>query len=201
MNTVKVWNTRFLIIGITLAILAIVNYCFNLNTQTFLMSSALGFVVCLFGCLLVKQVKDDIKIVGVPVIRETINGCVIKYEIPGLVVSEVSYALSELNKWKEKNNFDWSKNKNSELIVTFSNPSKSKVSIVEYVIEDKIDILEYSGLFTYYMNDKKRFCKINDIQLGNLNLGIVPNIDDIVNKECHLWIKNNQIIGLDIIGG
>lgn len=206
-NSLKYWNTRALVLSITLMFIGYATVGIK-DTRSSIIVSGLALIVCLVVCLMVRPVQNIVEACGNSVIEERINDLRIDYNIPGVKVSDINRALEALEKWKEENAFDWIDNKKKVLRVYFGNADMSKISVIvtdrnPCTLENMSESIrerEYSGLFRYYMSDTKvRMCKIDDIQLLCLDLGVVPSIDTINNKNVYIKIVRNKIIDYKVL--
>ena len=217
-DTIKVWNIRFLVMGLLSLVIGNILLKLNLEEQTTLIVSLLDFVVCLFFCLSIKQVKNNIEVVETPIIIMTINGYTINYDIKGIRYDDIVRCKDALNDWKKEHEFSFIYNRGTALVAQFKDTGKTEIEIIEVPSYQNTSesLIEYSGIFSYYMKNGVRQYKVDDIQLGELSFGVIDNIDDYANKKCHLWLlrepnnkrKSNDdpldvtsIVGINVIGG
>lgn len=206
-DSVKIWNIRVLVVSLTLFILGLVTFNLNLSTQFTYIISLLAFVVCLIVCLCVRQVKNNVDVIETPIIIQTVNGCEIQYDVKGVRLEDIERCLDYLENWKREHNFEFLSHRTTGLIVEFKDILKQEPFVLEipdYLVEEPgQDIVrEYAGLFSYYTDSGQRHYKIDDVQLGNLNFGIMDDINKYANKKCHVWVLNyDEIVGIELIGG
>lgn len=158
-------------------------------------------LVCLVVSLIVsKRANKNEAVAGIPIIKEQLGDITVYYETAGVTSEDVKLALDSLKDWKIKNNFTFVENPDDTLLVIFKDDKKDTVEIIKATdIGKHTDrcIAEYHGVVKYYMKDGKRYVKVGEVQLGELNLGVVNSIEAIANKTCHLWINTSKNMILD----
>jgi len=206
-------HIRIIIFSAMCIVLSLLNLVMEGSLLSYILSAFVIFV-CLFVSLFVFRTSISDKIVRTPIIEESYNSFDVKYEIPGILPIDIKRLHEALTEWKEKNSFDWVYHKGEKLYAGFTDKKKKDIKI--YLSKransqgQHPEIVRYDGIFRYYMEEedpaavkhirKVRKFKINQIQLGTLDLGVISDIDTYANKYCSIVIDlaNNEILDIQI---
>lgn len=204
-NDVCTWIRFSYAFSITFLILAVFNFM-NFEIGLKIVVSCLALVFCLVVCIVcLKPAKPRTSELAHSVfIEETVDDLHINYDLKGVNMQDVEYALSELERWKDEHNFIFDiGRKSAKLRLYFTDTTKKSVSIISSNITDNVKY--YEGIFSFYTQkvsdgvSSRRF-KIDDIQLGCLDISLL-NLDDYVNKKCSIAIRNDKLISCVLIEG
>lgn len=199
-NDILTWKRFNVAFGVTFVLLAILN-AFQMSLSVRLIVSCLALVICLIVCLVwLRPVKaSGNELAKTVLITDTASNIEINYNIPGVNMNDVDFALKELEAWKERNGFVFDVSHiHSKLLVYLTDETKKKVNIVS-LTGDCSNVLEYLGKFTFYTQNNVRYYKIDDIQLGTLDVSLF-NPEDYVNHNCYLKIRDDKVIFIQIKG-
>lgn len=203
-NSIKFWNLKFMTLGIILVVSGLYLISNDFTMKSSIIVSILALFVGLIVCCCIKPVRNNVKVCGVPFITENFGDVNVNYSIPGVSGSDVTRSLEFLEHWKTENHFEWINNRNKTLIVIFNDVSKNQLGVIEIDNNSPRDVKEYTGVFRYYMEGegtKVRKIKVDDIQLGALDAGIIEDINTYANKKCHLSVIGNTIVECSILEG
>lgn len=204
----KHWNSIMCVVGFTLILLGILSMIHILDTKTKIIAYAGVLAIGAIGLFAVKNKQSTKQICGVPVLQESKSGISINNNIDTISKADIAFAISELNKWKKDNGFEWYKEPDARLMVSFNSAKKDSIRVIKYIDDLPSNVPKvYEGVMkVIYGQDKNgnsvRNILIDDMNLGAVKNGVMSNIDQNFNgKHVRIEVLYNNIMDYELIGG
>lgn len=208
----KYWNSIMCTTGCAFIATGVVDFLGLDNSDTAILYTVI-WLIALLNYWGARKRKSDTRICGVPIVKESRDNIDINYKVETIDKSDVSFMISEMNKWKSENNFTWYAEPDVTLAAYFTTPKKDSIKVVKYLEKDITNIpREYEGILRIDLKQEKdtkdsKESKmisgifIDNVDIGDVKSGVIGDMQSLIGKHIRISILYGSIIDYEVLDG